>query len=127
MGLREDSRDRVTVIGPRLSDISEARMMAEILLPAHLPRAARAPSMYDICLDVTPGPPPPHRCAIFYMPKKRYEDVLQGTTKLVDTSEWECTDAFTDGMQVWAWSIRRSTNDRVSPSRYRIYFPGIPK
>lgn len=127
MGLAEDSQDRVTVIGPRLKDISKPRMMAEILLPSDLPGTTSVPSMHDICLDVSPGPPPPHRCAIFCMPKDRYEKVLQGTTKLVDTSEWECTDAFTDGTQVWAWSIRRSKNDKMSPSRYLIYFPGITK
>lgn len=127
MGLNKDSLDRVSVTGPRLADISEPRMMAEILLPTHLPRATRNPSEHDITLDISPGPPPPHRCAIFCMPMQRYEEVLQGTTKLVDTSEWECTDAFTDGLQVWAWSIRKSKNDNVPPLRYLVYFPGIPK
>lgn len=127
MGLSENSVDRVTVTGPRLADISEPRMMAEILLPAHLPHATRKPSAHDISLNISPGPPPPHRCAIFCMPKQRYEEVLQGTTKLVDTSEWECTDAFTDGLQVWVWTIRKSNNDRVAPLRYLVYFPGFPK
>jgi len=127
MGLNEDSVDRVTVTGPRLVDISESRMMVEILLPAHLPRTTRRPSAYDISLDISSGPPPPHRCAIFCMPKQRYEEVLQGTTKLVDTSEWECTHAFTDGLQVWAWTIRKSVNDKAIPSRYLVYFPGITR
>ena len=127
MGLNEDSRDRVTVTGPRLADISEPRMMAEILIPAHLPHAQCEPSAHDISLDISPGPPPPHRCAIFCMSTQRYEEVLQGTTKLVDTSEWECTDAFTDGLQVWVWTIRRSTNDTAIPPRYLVYFPGFPK
>jgi len=127
MGLNKDSLDRVSVTGPRLADISEPRMMAEILLPTRLPRATRNPSEHDITLDISPGPPPPHRCAIFCMPKQRYEEVLQRATKLVDTSEWECTDAFTDGLQVWAWSIRKSKNDNVPPPRYLVYFPGIPK
>jgi len=65
MGLSEDALDRVTVAGPQLADISEPRMMAEILLPTHLPRTTRTPSVYDISLDISPGPPPPHRCAIF--------------------------------------------------------------
>jgi len=127
MGLSEDSQDRVTVIGPRLADISEPRRMAEILLPAHLPQAQCKPSAHDISLDISPGPPPPHRCAIFCMSKKRYEEVLQGTTKLVDTSEWECTDAFTDGFQVWVWTVRRSTNDTAILPQYLVEFPGFPK
>lgn len=127
MGLSEGSQDRVTVMGPRLADISEPRMMAEILLPAHLPHATRKPSADDLALDISPGPAPPHRCAIFCMSKQRYEDVLQGNTKLVDTSEWECTDAFTDDLQVWVWTIRKSKNDKVPPLRYLVYFPGIPK
>lgn len=122
MGLSEDSQDRVTVTGPRLADISKPRMMTEILLPAHLPRATRTPSAYDITLDISPGPPAPHRCAIFCMPKHCYEDVLQGKIKLVNTSEWECTDAFTDGLQVWVWTIRKSANDGVIPPRYLVYF-----
>lgn len=127
MGLNQDSVDRVTVTGPPLADISEPRMIAEILLPRHLPRTTSKPSAYDICLDISPGPPPPHRCAIFCMSKQRYEEVLQGATKLVDTSEWECTDAFTDGSQVWAWTIRKSAKDRMIPPRYLVYFPGFPK
>lgn len=127
MGLSKDSEDRVTVNGIPLAHISEPRMMAEILLPIHLPRTTYKPSEHDITLDISPGPPPPHRCAIFCMPKQRYEEILTGTIKLVDTSEWECTDAFTDGLQVWAWTIRKSKNDKVPPSRYLVYFPGIPK
>ena len=127
MGLNQDSLDRVTVTGPRLADISETRMMAEILLPTHIPRATCEPAANDICLDISPGPPPPHRCAIFCMPKQRYEEVLQGATKLVDTSEWECTDAFTGGSQVWAWAIRKSAKDRVISPRYFVYSPGITK
>ena len=127
MGLNRDSLDRVSVTGPRLADISEPRMMAEILLPAHLPRATHGPSMYDISLDITPGSPPPHRCAILCMSKERYDDVLQGKTKLVDTSEWECSDAFSDGSQVWVWTIRKSVNDKMIPRRYLVFFPGIPK
>jgi hypothetical protein len=127
MGLNEDALDRVTVTGPRLADISEPRMMAEILLPAHLPCTTRTPSAYDISLDISPGPPPPHRCAIFCMSNQRYNEVVQGTTKLVDTSEWECRHAFTDGLQVWVWTIRKSANDRVIPPSYLVYFPGSPK
>ena len=127
VGLNKDSLDRVSVTGPRLADISEPRMMAEILLPAQLPHATHTPSMYDISLDISPGPPPPHRCAILCMSKERYGDVLQGETKLVDTSEWECTAAFSDGSQVWAWTIRKSVNDKMIPRRYLVFLPGIPK
>jgi len=127
MGLNKDSLDRVTVTGPRLADISEPRMMTEILLPARLSRATRQPSVYDISLDISPGPPPPHRCAILCMSKERYDRFLTEKSKLVDTSEWECTDAFTNGSQVWVWTIRKSVRDKVIPRRYLVFFPGFPK
>ncbi len=127
MGLNEDSQDRVTVTGPPLAEIAAPRMMAEVLLPTRLQPTTVWPSVYDLTLDISPGPPPPHRCAIFCMPKRCYEEVLQQTVPLVETSEWECIDAFTDGLQVWAWIIRKSKNDKVPWPRYLVYFPGIPK
>ncbi|MEP6890214.1 MAG: hypothetical protein ABI955_05905 [Nitrospirota bacterium] len=127
MGLKQDSLDRVSVTGPALADINKPRMMTEILLPVHLPYATRKPGQYDITLDISPGPPPPHRCAIFCMSKQCYEEVLQQTIPLVETSEWECIEAFTDGLQVWAWVIRKSKNDNVQWPRYLIDFRGIPK
>jgi hypothetical protein len=127
MGLGEDSQDRVTVTGPPLAEIAEPRMMAEVLLPSQLQPTTRVLSIYDLTLDVSHGPPPPHRCAIFCMSKRCYEEVLQQTVPLVQTSEWECKHAFTDGLQVWAWVIRKSKNDKVAWPRYLVYFPGIPK
>lgn len=127
MGLSKDSLDRVSVTGPALADINKPRMMTEILLPVHLPFASRKPGQYDITLDISPGPPPPHRCAIFCMSKQCYEEVLRQTIPLIETSEWECIDAFTDGLQVWAWVIRKSRNDNVQWPRYLIDFRGIPK
>jgi hypothetical protein len=127
MGLSKDAQDRVTVMGPPLADISVPRMMAEVLLPGHLPPACHTPSAYDITLDISPGLPPPHRCAILCMSKLCYEEALQQTVPLVETSEWECKEAFTNGLQVWAWVVRKSKNDKVQWPRYLVYFPGIPK
>jgi hypothetical protein len=127
MGLSDDTVDRVTMTGPPLADISEPRMMAEILLPANLFGPKRRMSNYDICLDITPGPPPPHRCAIFCMSKEWYDRCIKEKIKLVDTSEWECVAAFSNGSQAWVWAIRKSVNDRTIPTRYLLYFPGIAK
>lgn len=127
MGLNNHSVDRVTMVGPPLAEISEPRMMAEILLPANLARTVRSPSQYDICLDILPGPPPPHRCAIFCMSREHYDRLLKEKSKLVDTSEWECTDAFASDCQVWVWTIRKSVTDKVIPPRYLLFFPGIAK
>lgn len=127
MGRHKNAVDRITVTGPRLDEIIEPRRMAEILLPEHLPLAKRKPSNHDIILDITESPPPPHRCAISCMSFERFEKLLASNDRVVDTSMWECTNAFTNGPQVWTWTFRKSKNDKQLARRFLIFLPGFPK
>lgn len=127
MGRDASAVDRITVTGPRPNEIVEPRLMAKILLPERLPKAKRKPSDYDIILDITKGAPPPHRCAISCMSVARYGKFIASNELVVDTSEWECTNAFTNGPQVWTWTFRKSKNDKEIPNRFLIFLPGFPK
>ncbi len=127
MGKDRCSLDRATVTGPRLIDILEPRRMAEFLLPAQLPRATKAISENDIALDVTDAPPPPHRCVISCMSFERFERHIADGSPFVDTSEWESTHALMTGSQVWAWTFRKSRNDREIPPRFIAFVNGFPK
>jgi hypothetical protein len=127
MGKDNRSLDRATVTGPCLADISEPRRMAEFLLPAELPRATRAMTANDIALDISEAPPPPHRCVISCMSTARFECHISSGSRFVDTSEWESTRALSTGSQVWAWTFRRSRNDRETPPRIIAFIHGFPK
>jgi len=127
MGRNSESIDRATVTGPRPADISEPRIMAELLLPTHLPRATRQLSKRDIVLDISMAPPPPHRCAISCMPTERLERFLATDSCMWDTSEWECIDALITGSLAWVWTFRKSRNDRELPERFIVFLPGFPK
>lgn len=127
MGRSENAVDRITVTGPRLDEIIEPRLMAEILLPEKLPVAKRKPSDHDIVLDITEGLPPPHRCAISCMSVECFEKFVASNELVVDTSLWESTNAFTNGPQVWTWTFRKSRNDKQIPKRFLFFLPGFPK
>jgi hypothetical protein len=127
MGRDQRSLDRATVIGPRLADISEARRMAEFFIPAQLPRASRQFTDNDIAVDISDAPPPPYRCLISCMSTERFERHIAEGSRFVDTSVWESTNALTTGPQVWAWTFRKSRNDREIPTRFIAFLPGFPR
>jgi hypothetical protein len=127
MGRDHCSLDRATVTGPRLAEICEARRMAEFFVPAQLPRASRAFTENDIALDISDAPPPPYRCLISCMALERFERHIADGSRFVDTSLWESTHALTTGAQVWAWTFRKSRNDRKIPPRFIAFLPGFPR
>ncbi len=124
MGKENDSMDRATVVGPKLSDIDEPRRMAEILLPLDLPVATKQFTENDIALDITTAPPGPLRCVISCMSKTHFERIMVAHTRFVDTSIWECNHALETGEQVWSWVMRRSATDTEYPNRFLVFLAG---
>jgi len=124
MGTTNDSIDRATVLGPKLSEIIEPRRMVEILLPPTLPPATKGITENDIALDMSTAPPGPLRCVISCMSRERFERIITDGLKIVDTSIWEYIHALETGEQVWSWVLRRSANDKKYPNRFFVYLAG---
>lgn len=127
MGQHKCAVDRSTVVGPKLRDIIEPRRMAEILLPDALYPARSPPTERDIVLEATTAPALPLICTISCMAEDNFPDIVADGVRVVDTSNWEATNALTSGTHVWAWTLRTSPGHTVYPHRFIIGLLGDVK
>ncbi len=127
MGLSQEGIDRVTVIGPRLEEISEPRRMLELLLPPTLPLSLIQPTQQDIVLDATTSPERPLRCTIFCMARDKFHDLAKQNIRFVDTSMWEANHALENQSHVWTWTLRASREDEIFPDKILTFLPGQVK
>ncbi|MEW6657089.1 MAG: hypothetical protein AB1424_00360 [Thermodesulfobacteriota bacterium] len=128
MGRQSDAIDRVTVEGPKLSDISEPRRMIEILLPQDFPiLTVSQASMRDIVIDATLAPNKPLRCTISCMPLIKLQEIVTSGNKFVDTSVWEAAHGLQAETHAWLWTLRVSKNDNIYSDRLYIFLMGTVK
>lgn len=127
MGKSEDAVDRVTVVGPKLSDITGPERMAEVLIPQALPKTDNAPTGCDIILDATSAPSQPLRCTISCVALDKLWDVLNSKNAFVSTSSWEFVHALQNETHAWIWTLRASRQDKVYSNNLKIALLGPVK
>jgi len=117
------SRDRATVVGPRLEEITTPRRMLEILIPEVLPVGSKYSEEMDIVLDATSSPHVPLRCTVSCMSREECERVAGSNPKWVDTSVWEIWAILANEKQAWVFTLRAS-DDSVFYPRLGFFIPG---
>lgn len=116
--------DRCTIVGAPLSEIRETRRMMEILIPKNLNLTDSQQQNRDITLDATKFPYRPLRCTISCMSPEKFDEIMTLNVFFVDTSEYEFTQALTDGRNIWTWTLRVSREDKIAPDNFHYFIPG---
>ncbi len=120
------SRDRATVVGPRLDEITTPRRMLEILIPEVLPVGSKYSEAMDLLLNASEAPKVPLRCTISCMSRDEYERLAGAQIKWVDTSIWEAWATLANERQAWVFTLRAS-NDTVYYPRLGFFLFGNMK
>lgn len=124
VGLRSQARDRCTVVGPPLSDITQPRRMVEILIPKRLSLAQNKLLDRDIVLDASDFPHRPLRCTISCMSPQTFDQLNRSGVLWVNTSECEFTEALGSDSNIWIWTLRVSREDKKAPDKFHYFIHG---
>ncbi len=127
MGKSEDSVDRVTVVGPKLAEISGPARMVEVLIPQQLPTSTSIPTELDIVLDATSAPSQPLRCTISCVALDKLPSVLNSDRPFANTSLWEFVHALQNETHAWVWTLRASRLDYVYSPNIKVALLGPVK
>lgn len=124
VGLHPQCMDRCTIVGTPLSEIREPRRMMEILIPTRLKVTKSQISYQDIVLDASQFPQRPLRCTISCMSHEHFYKISESKAFFVDTSDYEITQALDSRKNIWAWTLRVSSEDKMSPDHFHYFLPG---
>jgi hypothetical protein len=127
MGKSEESVDRVTVMGPKLAEISGPERIVEILIPKQLPTTTSVPTEQDIVLDATSAPNQPLRCTISCVALENLPGVLNNNRSFVNTSLWEFVHALQNETHAWVWTLRASRLDNAYSPNIKVALLGPVK
>jgi hypothetical protein len=124
VGLNSQCIDRCTIVGTPLSEIRKPRRMMEILIPKSLKATESQILDRDIVLDTSKCMHRPLRCTISCMSHEHFCKIMESKVFFVDTSDYELTQALDNGINIWAWTLRVSREDKIAPDHFHYFLPG---
>lgn len=112
------SLDRATVSGTPLTEISEPKLMAEVLIPENFPISLKTPKNGDAVIEFSNVEESPSRCSIFCLPN---EQVAANINKrFLSTSAWEVLVPLENDTHTWVFVFRKSREDSCYPNTMYI-------